>query len=297
MSDRLNRLNKTEKEYINFLFPYAYNILGSAEDAKDAVQDVLLKHLSGSNEHISDQKNYLIKSVINLAINMKSRQKKTLHSEELWLPEPVATDDAADKNIYLNEVLSYSLLVLMENLNAKERAVFILKESFDYTHLEIADILSIKEEHSRKLFSRAKASIFKPGQKRTEKQNAHERKVVERFMTAIRQRDTQQLEDAMAEDIRFYADGGGKVPLLATTSTGGANVAALLIKIYHMFLTSAEIEYALINHQPALLSYKDGRLNSCQVFDLQPKTNKVLQINAVLDPDKLKSLTQKYFHN
>lgn len=297
MSEKSNLLNKTEKEYIDFLFPYAYNILGSAEDAKDAVQDVLLKHLSSSSEHISDKENYLIKSVINLAINMKSRQKKTLRSGELWLPEPVATDDAADKNIYLKEVLSYSLLVLMEHLNAKERAVFILKESFDYSHQEIADILTITEEHSRKLFSRAKASIFKPGRKRTDRQNAHERKVVERFMAAIRQRDTKQLEDAMVEDIRFYADGGGKVPLLATTSIGGANVAALMIKIYHLFLTSAEIEYALINHQPALLCYKDGQLKSCQVFDLQSKTNKVLRINAVLDPDKLKSLSQKYFHN
>ncbi|MEO5997389.1 MAG: sigma-70 family RNA polymerase sigma factor [Chitinophagaceae bacterium] len=295
MSTRLNQLKKSEIDYLDFLFPYAYNILGSAEDAKDAVQDVLVKHFANSNEHIDDQKNYLIKSIINLAINMKSRQKKTIHSDELWLPEPVATDDAADKNIYLNEVLSYSLLILMENLNAKERAVFILKESFDYTHLEIADILTITEEHSRQLLSRAKASIFKPGQKRTEKQVAHERNVLERFMTAIRQRDAQQLEDAMADDIRFYADGGGKVPLLATRCVGSADVAALIMKVYYLFLTSAKIEYAVINHQPALLSYKAGRLNSCQVFDLHPKTNKVLQINAVLDPDKLKSLSQKIF--
>ncbi len=287
---------KADGKYIDFLFPYAYNILGSAEDAKDAVQDVLIKHLSGSEEHITDEKNYLIRSVINLAVNMKSRQKKTLHSGELWLPEPVATDDAADKNLYLNEVLSYSLLVLMERLNAKERAVFILKESFDYSHVEIADILTITEEHSRKLLSRAKASIFKPPPKRTKEQVAHERNVLERFMRAIRQRDTQQLEDVMAADIRFYADGGGKVSLLAAASIGAANVAALQMMVYYKFLTAAKIIYAVINHQPALLSYVNGRLTSCQVFDLHPETGMVLQINAVLDPDKLKSLAQQHFN-
>ena len=76
MVTNLNQL-KTEKEYIDFLFPYAYNILGSVDDAKDAVQDVLLNHLSLSHDHITDKDNYLIKSVINLAINMKSRQKKS----------------------------------------------------------------------------------------------------------------------------------------------------------------------------------------------------------------------------
>lgn len=77
---------KADGKHIDFLFPYAYNILGSAEDAKDAVQDVLIKHLSGSEEHITDEKNYLIRSVINLAVNMKSRQKKPCTAESYGCP-------------------------------------------------------------------------------------------------------------------------------------------------------------------------------------------------------------------
>jgi RNA polymerase sigma-70 factor (ECF subfamily) len=267
--------------------------LGSAEDAKDAVQDVLVSYFSDRSKEIADEKNYLIRSVINGAINMKSRQKRVLRNGERWLPEPIATDDTADRNLYLNDVLSYSLLVLMERLTAKERAVFILKETFDYPHTEIADILDITEEYSRKLLSRAKANLFKPAQKRTEGQTAHDREVLVKFMNAIRQRDIEQLEYAMAADIRFYADGGGKVPLLAVASTGSADVAALIMTVYTRFLASARIEYAWINHQPALLSYVDGRLTSCQVFDLQPQTGSILQINAVLDPDKLKALSQR----
>ncbi len=284
----------TLKKYLDLLFPYAYNILGVVEDAKDAVQEVLMKHLSGSPEHVKDEKNYLIKSVINLAINLKSRQKKTLRNAELWLPEPIATDDAADRNLYLDEVLSYSLLVLMERLSATERAVFILRESFDYSHSEIAGILSITEEYARKLFSRAKKSLFKPSPKRTRSQDTHARQVLAQFVSAIRQRDTHMLESIMAADIRFYADGGGKVPLAASICMGAPEVAALQIMVYHRFLHAAKLQYTVVNHQPALLSFVNERLTSCVVFDLHPDVGTLLQIHAVLDPDKLKLLTQTH---
>ncbi|PSR56470.1 RNA polymerase subunit sigma-24 [Adhaeribacter arboris] len=284
------------EQYIPILFPYAYNILGAVEDAKDAVQEVLTKQLSDPNALVKDEKSYLIKSVINLAINMKTRQKKTTWKEEFWLPEPIATDDAADRNLHLNEVLSYSLLVLMERLNARERAVFILRESFDYSHAEIAEILSVTEDYSRKLLSRAKASIFKPAPKRTQVQAAHERQVLERFMSAIQQRDTQLLESIMAADIRFYADGGGKVPLVTNLCIGAPEVAALQILVYHKFLRFARIVFTVVNHQPAFLSFVKERLTSCVIFDLHPEHGTVLQINAVLDPDKLKTLKQTHYN-
>lgn len=149
------------KKYIEILFPYAYNILGSVEDAKDMVQDTLVKFLTKKRDDIEDVKNYLIKSVINRSIDFKKRQKINLRAGEMWLPEPIATDDNPDKNLYLDDILSYSLLVLMERLNAKERAVFILKETFEYTHREIAGLLSMSEDNSRTLLHRAKAAIFK----------------------------------------------------------------------------------------------------------------------------------------
>jgi RNA polymerase sigma factor (sigma-70 family) len=284
--------NEMSGKYTKLLFPYAYNILGTTDDAKDAVQDVLEKYLSRANREIADEKNYLIRSVINTAINLKNRQKRILHGEGVWLPEPVATDDTADRNLYLNEVLSYSLLVLMERLSAKERAVFILKETFDYSHEEIADTIGITEEYSRKLFSRAKAGLFKPALKPAVEQQEHEREVLMKLMSAIRRRDTNELEMAMADDVKYYADGGGKVPLLATTSTGAVEVTALFITAYYRFLTSAQIEYARINHQPAILCYLKGHLTSCQVFDLHPQTGIVLQVHSILDPNKLKALSE-----
>lgn len=285
--------DKLYRKYNEILFPYAYNILGSGEEAKDAVQDVMVNYFSGEDKAVADEKNYLIRAVVNTSINMRNRQKKMLRPGEQWLPEPIATDDAADRDLYLGDILSYSLLVLMEKLDARERAVFILKETFDYSHTDIASILDITEEHSRKLLSRAKAHLFKPASKRTAKQNSHERDVLARLMSAIRGRDMQQVEGTMAADIQFYADGGGTAPLLATQKSGAAEVAALLITAYDRFLSSANLGYTLINHQPALLSYKEGRLIACQVFDIHSASSAILQIHAVLDPDKLKALQQQ----
>src|SRR5690242_17877568 len=118
-------------DYQKKLFPYAYNILGSYDDAKDAVQDVVVRHLLSDNTHIDNESNYLIKSVINQSINIKKRGSKTINSKTK-LPEPIATDNA-DSGIISKDILSYSVLVLLDKLNPKERAVFILKEAFDYS--------------------------------------------------------------------------------------------------------------------------------------------------------------------
>ena len=120
------------KDYQSILFPYAYNILGSSEDAKDAVQDVLYKYLASPREGIENEKNYLIRSVVNRSIDIKNSKKKIV-PDDVWLPEPIATEKA-DTDINLSDIVTYSLMVLMEQLNPKERAVFILKEGFGYSH-------------------------------------------------------------------------------------------------------------------------------------------------------------------
>jgi RNA polymerase sigma factor (sigma-70 family) len=270
------------------LFPYAYNILGSAEDAKDVIQDVLSDYVARGPEGIEDEKNYLIRSVINRAINTKKRKKKIIgQSGDIWLPEPVATDDAADRNLYLKDILSYSLLVLLEKLHAAERAVFILKESFEYTHQEISEVLAITEEHSRKLLSRAKAKLFKPGLV-TRGRDAHASVLLGRFVDAIQRRDTPQLERLLSEDIAYYADGGGKIKVVKKVCTGIADVAELLILVYHRYQRHMTIRVIWVNYQPALAFYYRDRLAGCQVFHID-KDDRILQINNVVDPEKLRN--------
>ena len=277
------------QDHSRILFPYAYNILGSAEDARDIVQDVLTKYFAESRDGIDNEKAYLIKSVINHAINTKTRRRRTVQPD-FWLPEPVATE-SADVNVHLKDILSYSLLVLLEKLNARERAVFILKESFDYAHDEIAGFLSITEEHSRKLLSRAKTKLFKPGSSpgagiRDQRTNA----LLQDYIDAIRARNMEKLEGLLAADIAYYADSGGKLNLVARICVGQAEVANLRIFAFHTYQLTSTIKVTEINHQPAFLYYMGDKLVSCEVFDISPLNDRILHINVVLDPDKLKNL-------
>jgi RNA polymerase sigma-70 factor (ECF subfamily) len=271
------------------LFPYAYNILGTAEDAKDAIQDVLYKYLAAGKEEIADPKNYLIRSVINQSINIKNQRKK-LQLGDTWLPEPVDTEEA-DTNIKLNEIVSYSLLILLEQLNAKERAVFILKEAFAYSHEEIAQTLAVSVEHSRKLLSRAKQRIDQVHTPVTApSKEGVTPAVLEKFMHAIRGRDVKTLEHLLTADIAYYADGGSVVKVFAKQLSGIKEVADLLIYVYHKFSASFTVEMGEFNHQPALLFYNGNELKACQVFGIEPESNKIFQISNMLDPDKLQSI-------
>lgn len=279
------------KDYHRTLFPYAYNILGSADDAMDAIQDVLLKFVSIPKQHIGDEQNYLIRSVINRAITIKNRNKRII-GNEVWLPEPVATEKA-DKDVHLKDILSYSLLVLLERLTAQERAVFILRESFDYAHDEIATTLAITEEYSRKLLSRAKAKLFKTGQVGQSfhtKGKTQAATLLNKYMEAIRSRDMGRVEELLAEDIVFHADGGAKLNVVSKLCVGASNVADLLLFVYNNYQITYEVTIGEVNHQPALFYSLGGQLRTCQVFELSPKDGKIVQINSIVDPDKIKGI-------
>jgi RNA polymerase sigma factor (sigma-70 family) len=279
------------KNYKRILFPYAYNILGSTEDAKDAVQDVLANFVAAPKEGIENETGYLVKSLINHSINLKNRRKK-VSNEEVWLPEPVSTEEA-DNNINLRDIASYSLLVLLEHLNPKERAVFILKEAFNYSHEEISEVLSSTVENSRKLLSRAKGKLNQVNQAGNKlSENRKQTELLENYVNAIRGRDTKKLEDLLSQDIVFFADGGEKLNVVKKVCVGRDEVSSLLVFIYTKFQQSYTIQYSEINHQPAILYFLDNVLKVCQVFNIN-EDGKIMQISNVLDPEKLKEIWLK----
>ena len=172
---------------------YAYNITGSYEDARDVVQDVYLEVMNKPEEIIQNKKAYLTRSVINRAINWKNRQKKFVAEYPgTWLPEPVATEKA-DSLLEQKDILNYSLMVLLEKLNAQQRAVFILKEAFEYNHEEIASLLDITEENSRKILSRAKKELAVQKVTHTPKVPSD---YIHKYLEAIQSRDMTRLERA-----------------------------------------------------------------------------------------------------
>lgn len=271
----------------NLLITYAYNIIGSCEDAKDIVQDAYLKFSTMDTSAVEDKRAYIIRTVINLSINFKNRQKKLLeHYKGEWLPEPIATEHA-DAPINRKEILSYSLMVLLEKLNAKQRAVFILKEAFDYDHKEIAAVLDTTAENSRKLFSRAKMELKNTGSTGGEKVSSD---YLDKYLQAIGNADTAQLEKLLQQDIVLISDGGGKVAAALQPVHGKLPAAKFLHGIYKKFYAGNAIQtkQTYINHQPALLYYHNGQLTNCQVFEFEK--GHISRIYFIRNPDKLQSL-------
>ena len=267
------------------LTSYAYNILGSYEEAKDVVQDVLLERLNRNGDHIENEKAYLTRSAINRAINAKNRQKKMLSGYPgNWLPEPLATE-RADHDLNQKDILSYSLMVLMEKLDARQRAVFILKEAFDYDHEEIAEVLDISVENSRKILSRAKKELKTTTGNSIVKTPAD---YLDKYIDIIRSGDTARLEQLLSDDIVLVSDGGGKAAAAQHPVVGKEKALLFLSGIYRKFYQDKSIEKGFVNHHPALFFYEEGQLVTSQVFELQ--NEKVHRAYFLRNPDKLASL-------
>lgn len=272
------------KNYQNKLFPYAYNILGSVEDAKDVVQDVVTKYLSLERKTIENETGYLIKSIINRSINLKNHKHKTT-TNKVWLPEPFSTEDVAD-SIDRDTILSYSLLTLLEKLTAKERAVFILKEAFDFSHKEIAESIDSSVENSRKILSRARIKLT---DYRTAQNNQlHNTSYLNRYLETIKNGNVSDLKELLSEDILLAADGGENIKVVRELTTGVFATSKLLVYVYKAFLSGLKYKVSFVNHQPAILFYQNDVLYNCQVFELHNK--KIRSIYSIVDPQKLKAL-------
>lgn len=269
------------------LISYAYNILGVREDAEDAVQDVFLRFGELQQEKILDPKSYLTRMVINRSLDLKEKREKekAIYPGE-WLPEPVATE-TADAGIVKTEILSYSLLVLLEQLDAKQRAVFILKEAFDYSHEEIAETLSISADASRQLLSRARKKLAN----RKVAPVVTAPQLTQRYISLIRNADTRGLEQLLTTDIRVVSDGGGKAAAAHNPVEGRVPVTALLTGIYQKFYTNTPMELVMINHHPALLFYENGMVATCQILIFE--NEQLSRVYIVRNPEKLAGLQKK----
>jgi RNA polymerase sigma-70 factor (ECF subfamily) len=282
----MHNLETLHNNLRGLLKAYAYHICGSVDEAEDVVQNVFLKFLQTDREKIADPKAYLIKMVINHAINQKKKlnSRNRLYYPGEWLPEPVATD-RADEKLIAGEILSYSLMVLLERLNARQRAVFILKEAFDYEHKEISGLLGITPDLSRQLLSRSKKILGTGTGGNLRKSNIPEG-FIAKYADIIRSGRTAELEALLTEDITSVSDGGGKAVAALKPVFGKKAVAALLTGLHKKFNTLSEIVEGRINGEPALLYFQGKTLIKCQVLSLV--NGRISKIYILRNPDKLK---------
>ena len=265
------------------LFPYAYNILGNIDDTQDVIQDVLIKFNEKDISTISNQNAYLIKSVINQSINLKKKNNRE-RQQKITLPEPIVTNQGENK-IELDEILNYSMLVLLDTLNTKERAVFLLKEAFDYEHDEIAEILTVSIENSRQLLTRAKKKL-KLRQPYITTSSIKDRKYLQQYLETIRKGDVKTLEQMLSDEVQVLADGGSKLNVVAQLTSGVNDTIKLMTYLYEYYQKDFEIKIEEINHQSALLFYNGTTLINCQIFELN-SDGKISNIFSVVDPAKL----------
>jgi RNA polymerase sigma-70 factor (ECF subfamily) len=278
-----------------YLFSIAYRMLGSASDAEDVVQDAYLRAAGAELEEVRSMKAYMSTVVTRLSLDrLKSARAVREQYVGPWLPEPVLTvdGDEIERAVERYEGVTIAFLTLLESLSPQERAVFLLREVFDYEHSEIAEMLNLTPANCRQILHRAKTRMekAKPG---SEGPKPRQMDVVERFRTALQAGDAATATGLLAENVTWVADGGGKVPAAKVMLEGRDRVAALLEGLARAGTRLAaeatgHLETAAVNAEPGFLLWVNGRLDTvfvCSVVD-----DRIERVHAVRNPDKLRHL-------
>ena len=195
----------------NLLFTVAYEMLGSAADAEDVVQEVWLRWVDVEVEQVRDPRAYLVRMTTRLALNrLRTLARRREDYVGSWLPEPVLTAPDVAQDVELADSVSTAMLLVLETLPPTERAVFVLREVFDVPYAEIAEAVGKSEPAVRQVASRARAHVAER-RPRSSVSAAERDAVIERFRAATETGDLQGLMDVLAPDVVLMTDGGGKV--------------------------------------------------------------------------------------
>jgi RNA polymerase sigma-70 factor (ECF subfamily) len=282
------------EEYRSLLFAIAYRMLGSAMEAEDIVQEAYLRYHATPLESIGTLKSFLTTIVHHLCINhLKSAQAQRENYVGPWLPEPIMTGDSASllsplRQITERESISMAFLVLLESLSPLERAVFLLREVFDYEYAEITQITGRDEAACRQLFSRAKKHISDHRPRFPASPEAHA-KMVGRFMEACLAGDMDGLMGLLAEDVTVWSDGGGKVSGAAHQPMHGRDkVARAVISLVSHAPEGTTFEAIEANGLPALLVRVKQQIVG--VITLEVEGDSIRAARNVANPDKLAHL-------
>jgi RNA polymerase sigma-70 factor, ECF subfamily len=221
--------------YRSYLFAIAYRMLGSAMDAEDMVQETYLRYLSRPPETIGSLKAFLTTIISRLCVDRLhlARRKREQYLGP-WLPEPIITADtleviSPEERVDREESISMAFLLLLEQLQPVERAVFLLREVFEYAYAEIATFLGKSEVACRQWFSRAKKHLA-DRRPRFQASPETQRQMPISFQQAIAAGEMTALMNLLAEDVTFWADGGGKVKGVATHQLSGRNMVASFLR-------------------------------------------------------------------
>ncbi|MEO3827794.1 RNA polymerase sigma factor SigJ [Actinomadura sp. B10D3] len=280
----------------------AYRLLGSAHEAQDAVQETFLRWQAADIGAIEVPEAWLTKVLTNLCLNQlaSARARRETYVGR-WLPEPLLAGDPmlgpAD-TAEQRESVSYAVLTLMERLPPAERAVYVLRQAFDYPHREIAEILDITEAASQQMFHRAKKHVAS-GRARNDIDGAAARRIVEEFLSAAASGRTEELVRLLTGDAVSMGDGGGKVPARTKAFEGAASVAKFLLALFRSDEATRAVVggtsdvYAWVaNGEPAAVAVVDGRVVG--ILCLEVTADGITACRTQANPDKLERATAQW---
>jgi RNA polymerase sigma-70 factor (ECF subfamily) len=278
----------TFDQYRGLLFSVAYRMLGTVADAEDMLQETFIRWQQASEEEIRSPRAFLVTIISRLCINyLQSARAQREEYVGQWLPEPLATGQGSDPLglIRVDETLSMAFLVLLERLTPVERAVFLLREVFEYEYSEIAAVLTLSEANCRQILSRARQHIgaMRP---RFQASQDHRGRLLERFLEAVTTGNMEGLLSLLSADVVLHADGGGKAPAVPNAVHGAANVARGILGGSRKFAPGNLVQRIVqMNGEPGIVSYLDGEpffaLTVCAAHD------RIESIYFITNPEKL----------
>ncbi|QUY40510.1 RNA polymerase sigma-70 factor [Acaryochloris marina] len=278
-------------EYRSLLFAIAYRMLGTVMDAEDMVQDTFLKWQTVSKSQVRSAKSYLTTIITRLCIDrLRSAQVQREQYIGPWLPEPIVTDLSADPHhrVELADSLTMAFLVMLERLSPIERAVFLLREIFDYNYDEIGPIVEKSAVNCRQIARRARQQVTKPRPRFSSSPEQHQQLTL-KFMQACQQGEMEGLLQYLADDITLWSDGGGHVVAALKPIQGAAKVSGFLRAIHRYQRKLGQISalnLVQVNGQTGIQFSISNKVETIAV--LETLGHKITSIFFIRNPEKLR---------
>jgi RNA polymerase sigma-70 factor (TIGR02957 family) len=270
----------------SLLFTVAYEMLGSASDAEDVVQETWLRWAGVDHAEVREPRAYLVRIVTRQALNRlrtMARRREDYVGE--WLPEPLLTSPDVAADVELAESVSIAMLTVLETLGPAERAVFVLREVFDVSYDEIAEAVGKTPAAVRQIAHRARDHVA-ARRPRMPVSTTEQQEAVDRFLAAVRHGDLQGLLAVLAPDVVIVADGGGLVAAARRPIEGAARVADFLIAAGRT--VDFEAKAVWLNGSPAVTIEIGGGLDTA--VSLAVENGRITRIYAIRNPHKLAGL-------
>ncbi|MFC8127032.1 RNA polymerase sigma-70 factor [Streptomyces sp. NPDC057302] len=269
----------------NLLFTVAYEMLGSAADAEDVLQETWLRWVKVDLDQVDDQRAYLVRITTRQALNrLRTMQRRKEAYVGAWLPEPLLTEPDVTQDVELAESVSMAMMLVLETLSPTERAVFVLREAFDVSYEEIAAAVDKSPAAVRQIALRARRHVDARRPRQTVAPNVV-RAALESFQRALETGNPQGLLDVLAPQVVLVNDGGGIKQAALRPITGAEKVCRFMVGVLGKNDRPVTVAPTVVNGNPALLVRLDGEIDG--VMAVRVEDDRITGLYYVRNPEKL----------